>query len=404
MQVESSQHSVQSAPVTVAAVEDHVDSKQPYVIDRKSSTMLKSRFEEDFKKITEAHEKDKSKRGLLDYYKNQYEVMTKMKELVDAKDDETVPPDNLSARADKAVKATVAVNITLFILKLIVAILSGSLVLLASMIDSLLDLTVNFMLYLASKASRNADKYLYPVGRNRLQSMGIVIFSALMGMASIQIMLTAGDTLYTGIFDKPEVIEMSPVSIGILVVVIVAKFFLMRFCRKVDDEFVAALGRSNGVVEALAQDHQNDVVSNAVSLVIALLASYIPKIWFFDPLGAIAISLLILIGWVERGKEQIDQLVGKSAGPDFISKVAYFAMKFDDRILAVDTVTCYHLGSNVIAEVHILLPENMPLVEAHDIGQRLEDKLETWPTVERAYVHLDVETDHKPEHVVKIVD
>eukprot|EP00475_Leptophrys_vorax_P016108 TRINITY_DN2251_c0_g1_i1.p1 TRINITY_DN2251_c0_g1~~TRINITY_DN2251_c0_g1_i1.p1 ORF type:complete len:408 (+),score=139.28 TRINITY_DN2251_c0_g1_i1:67-1290(+) len=384
-----------------AAAEDFKGEVSPV---RKASTVMRDRFEEDYKRLTEAFEHDKSKKGLLDYYKNQYDVMTGMQELVAAKDDVNEAPNNLNEKAEKAVRWTVIVNCILLAFKVAVAILTGSLVLLASMIDSLLDLTVNFMLYLANKASRNADKYLYPVGKNRLQSMGIVIFSALMGMASIQIILTSGDTLFNGIVNKPEMIEMTPVSTGILVLVIVLKFFLMRYCKQVDAEFVSALGRSNGVVEALAQDHQNDVLSNSLSLVIALLASKIPTIWFFDPIGAILISLLILVGWVQRGKEQIDQLVGKSAPADFIAKVAYFAMKFDERILAVDTVICYHLGSNLIAEVHILLPEDMPLAEAHDIGQALEDKLETWPTIERAYVHLDIDTDHKPEHVIKAAD
>ncbi len=46
----------------------------------------------------------------------------------------------------------------------------------------------------------------------------------------------------------------------------------------------------------------------------------------------------------------------------------------------------------------IELPEDMPLREAHNIGETLQNKLEALPEVERAYVHLDFECDHKPEH------
>jgi len=41
---------------------------------------------------------------------------------------------------------------------------------------------------------------------------------------------------------------------------------------------------------------------------------------------------------------------------------------------------------------------NTPLWLAHDLGQTLQDKLETLPNVDRAFVHLDHEVDHKPEH------
>jgi divalent metal cation (Fe/Co/Zn/Cd) transporter len=49
-------------------------------------------------------------------------------------------------------------------------------------------------------------------------------------------------------------------------------------------------------------------------------------------------------------------------------------------------------------QVDIELPEDMLLKEAHNIGETLQNKLEALPEVERAYVHLDFECSHKPEH------
>jgi divalent metal cation (Fe/Co/Zn/Cd) transporter len=51
-------------------------------------------------------------------------------------------------------------------------------------------------------------------------------------------------------------------------------------------------------------------------------------------------------------------------------------------------------------QVDIELPEELPLKEAHAIGETLQIKLEKLPEVERAFVHLDFECDHKPEHSV----
>lgn len=42
----------------------------------------------------------------------------------------------------------------------------------------------------------------------------------------------------------------------------------------------------------------------------------------------------------------------------------------------------------------------MPLKEAHAIGESLQIKIEELPEVERAFVHLDFECDHKPEHSI----
>jgi divalent metal cation (Fe/Co/Zn/Cd) transporter len=41
------------------------------------------------------------------------------------------------------------------------------------------------------------------------------------------------------------------------------------------------------------------------------------------------------------------------------------------------------------------------LMATHDVAEELQIKLESLPDVERAYVHVDYETTHKPEHFLK---
>lgn len=53
-----------------------------------------------------------------------------------------------------------------------------------------------------------------------------------------------------------------------------------------------------------------------------------------------------------------------------------------------------------LKQVDIELPEELPLKEAHVIGETLQNKIEKLTEVERAFVHLDFECDHKPEHMV----
>jgi len=52
-------------------------------------------------------------------------------------------------------------------------------------------------------------------------------------------------------------------------------------------------------------------------------------------------------------------------------------------------------------QVDIKLSEDMRLREAHTIGESLQEKIEKLPEVERAFVHIDFESTHKPEHKVR---
>jgi divalent metal cation (Fe/Co/Zn/Cd) transporter len=96
--------------------------------------------------------------------------------------------------------------------------------------------------------------------------------------------------------------------------------------------------------------------------------------------------------------EHVLLIVGKTANVEFLQKITYVAMTHDSRVLQVDTARAYHAGANFFVEVDIVLPPEMSLHEAHDIGEALQVKLENMPMVERAFVHLDYETSHAPEH------
>lgn len=89
-------------------------------------------------------------------------------------------------------------------------------------------------------------------------------------------------------------------------------------------------------------------------------------------------------------------LTGHTARPDFLSKLTWVTMNHDEKIRHIDTVRAFHFGNDFLVEVDIVLPESMSLKVAHDIGETLQQKLETLPEVERAFVHLDYEVSHDP--------
>lgn len=93
--------------------------------------------------------------------------------------------------------------------------------------------------------------------------------------------------------------------------------------------------------------------------------------------------------------ENIQLLVGKTANSDFLSHLTYIALTHDPRILLVDTCRAYHSGSNFFVEIDIVLDPEMKLREAHDVGESLQFKIEELANVDRAFVHVDYEVEHK---------
>jgi divalent metal cation (Fe/Co/Zn/Cd) transporter len=76
-------------------------------------------------------------------------------------------------------------------------------------------------------------------------------------------------------------------------------------------------------------------------------------------------------------------------------------MTHSQHIQAIDTVRAYYSGPRLIVEVDVVMIPEDTLRHTHDVAEDLQIKLESLPNVERAYVHVDYETSHAPEHFLK---
>ena len=279
-----------------------------------------------------------------------------------------------------AARLTFAVNLFLLFAKLSATIQSGSLSVLSSLLDSALDLFSGFAIGVSSYLIKRYDRFHYPIGRNRLESVAIVITACVMGTAALQIVTKAIEDIASSNV-HPNINAFSGSIIG---ATIILKTGLYLLCRGVD----------NASVQALSVDHRNDIASNIATLVFGLMGTYLyPNI---DPIGAVLLAFYIIINWVLVAYEQIKNLVGHTADRRFISKLTWIAAHHDNRVESVDTVRAYTFGVNYLVEVDVQLPADMPLKTAHDIGEELQQKLERLDEVERAFVHLDFETLHSP--------
>lgn len=94
-------------------------------------------------------------------------------------------------------------------------------------------------------------------------------------------------------------------------------------------------------------------------------------------------------------------LIGRAAPAEYITKLTYLIWNHDEEIKHIATVRAYTFGSLYFVEVDIVLPGDMSLSQAHNIGETLQEKLEQLPEIERAFVHTDFEQSHVPEHMPK---
>ncbi|KAL4597876.1 hypothetical protein ACB092_11G019700 [Castanea dentata] len=329
------------------------------------------------------------------YYKRQEKILKGFDE-IDKFTEQGFLPESMTEDEEKqlargeslAIYASNIANVVIFIAKVFACVESKSLAVIASTLDSLLDLLSGFILWFTSHAMKKPNHHWYPVGKNRMQPVGIVVFASVMATLGLQILFESGRQLLAK--TQPERDPMKERwMIGIMISVTAVKFVLMVYCRRFENE----------IVRAYAQDHFFDVITNAIGLVTAVLA--IKFYWWLDPTGAIIIALYTIGNWSRTVMENVWSLIGRTAPQEYLSKLTYLIWNHDKEIKHIDTVRAYTFGCNYFVEADIVLPEEMPLGQAHNIGESLQEKIEQLPQVERAFVHVDFETTHKPEHKPK---
>lgn len=315
-----------------------------------------------------------------------YKQMEQTKSTLEQVDTQELRRRSMASEDGKELNISVAIrlsllcNIGLLVSKAVAAHLSGSMSIISSLVDSAVDLMSGLVVCYTSHAIKCTNYYEYPEGKTRLEPISIIVLAVIMAVASIQVIITS----VTKIIENSANPDITTGTIAIIAATVVIKMLLFLYCRHI----------KSPSTNVLAQDHRNDVLSNAVALGFGFLGF---KVWRnADPLGAILISIYIFLGWYRTGRQQIRDLTGHAACPLILQKLLWVCMTHDPRIQFIDTLRAYHFGYNILVEAHIVLPSDMNLCEAHDIGESLQNKLESYSEVERAFVHIDYDFEHHP--------
>ncbi|KAK9082198.1 hypothetical protein Syun_031647 [Stephania yunnanensis] len=332
---------------------------------------------------------------ISDYYKKQEKILQGFNEMETFIELGSLPGTQtedelkkLARNETTAIYISNAANLVLFIAKVYASVESRSMAVIASTLDSLMDLLSGFILWFTAYAMKKPNLYRYPIGKQRMQPVGIIVFASIMATLGLQVLVESSRELVSNARPVKDPIK-ERWMIGIMSSVTVVKFILMIYCRRFQNE----------IVRAYAQDHFFDVITNTTGLASAVLA--IRFYWWIDPTGAILIACYTMSTWARTVVENVRSLIGRTAPPDYLSMLTYLIWNHNEEIKYIDTVRAYTFGSNYFAEVDIVLPGDMPLCQAHNIGETLQERLEQLPEVERAFVHVDFEFTHRPEHKPK---
>ncbi|KAJ4338728.1 hypothetical protein N0V95_007971 [Ascochyta clinopodiicola] len=284
-----------------------------------------------------------------------------------------------------ALYVNLAANTALLIMKIAVAVMTSSLSVVASLVDAALDFLSTAIVWFTSWMIARQDRYAYPVGRRRLEPIGVLVFSVIMITSFFQVGIE-GISRLSG--PDHTVVQLTIPAVAIMACTVVIKGLCWLWCRLI----------RNSSVQALAQDAITDVVFNTFSIFFPLVG-YFAKVWWLDSLGGILLSAYVIINWSRTSAEHIRNLTGASATADERNILLYMTMRFAKSIKRIQGIQAYHAGDKLNVEVDIVVDEHTALRDSHDLGESLQYVLESVPYVDRAFVHIDYTDYNFPTHM-----
>ncbi len=235
---------------------------------------------------------------------------------------------------------------------------TGSVSLLASVIDSLLDIAASVVnLVVVRYSLQPADKE-HAFGHGKAESLAALAQAMFISGSACFLILNGVDRFF-----RPHALEVPEVGIYVSLFAIAVTFGLVRFQKHV----VAKTGS-----QAIAADslhYQTDLYMNAAVMLALGLSWY--GLGQADAVFAVGIGIYILYSAYQMVREAIQSLLDHKLPDEEIEQIKQVALGIEG-VMGVHQLRTRQSGPIRFIQLHLELEDQMPLIEAHQISDNVE--------------------------------
>lgn len=283
-----------------------------------------------------------------------------------------------------ATYASVAVAIVLIIIKIMAYLLTGSVAILSSLIDSFLDFLASGINLFAVRHSLVPADHDHRYGHGKAEAIAGLAQSAFIVGSALFLIFEAINR-----FSHQQVLENGMVGIGVMLITIALTGLLVKFQRYV----VKKTGSIAITADSL--HYAGDLLLN-LSVIVALILSIYLDWQIADPIFALMIALYILrSAWV-IGKQSLAQLMDQELPDEVREEIKAIALQHPE-VLNLHELRTRSSGRQYFFQLHLEMDGELKLKEAHQIANAVEIEIcKAFPNAE-VIIHEDMEGLHEGE-------
>jgi len=276
-----------------------------------------------------------------------------------------------------AVKLALVAVIGLIVLKIVVAVITGSISISAQAMDSFLDLFAIIITFFAVRLAIVPADEEHPFGHGKVEGIAAVVQAVLIFTAGGFIIYSAVRRIIAG-----TTVELTEAGIGVMLVSIIVSIFLSRHLLKVS--------RTTGSValEASARNIAADIYS-ASGVLVALVAIRFTGLSIIDPIIAIGVALYILRTAYQLTRKSFEELVDVRLPKEEQEMIVSCIREHRRQLAGYHKIRTRRSGGQRFIDFHLVIPRNASLEEAHQMCDHLEEDIESRLPNSSVTIHVE---------------
>lgn len=272
-------------------------------------------------------------------------------------------PENLDAKVPKRAALVASLcAVSLACVKFAVGLFSGSVAVLSSALDSLMDFVISVLNFFALKKSSQKRNEEYNFGFDKIEALMGLLEALFIGGMAVFIFFESVRKLYA-----QEGVQNLPLSVSVMVLAMVVTAFLTLFLSR-----VAKKSRSL-ILQADCLHYKTDFFTNLATLLALLVISFTD--WaFIDGVFGVAVSFYILFSAFKIAKKSVEMLLDKALDDKVVARVKEIIASHKNVVSFHELKTRVSPHFNYIS-VHLVFCPVISLMQAHKISDEIEEEI-----------------------------
>lgn len=272
--------------------------------------------------------------------------------------------------------ASVTTAVTLATVKVVASIMSGSLAVLASMVDSLADIIASSITFVSVKYSTKPPSEKYRYGYGRAENLSAIGQAAFIGGSGFFVLYGVVDR-----FVNPREVENIDIGLYVMLFSYIITLILVLFQR-----YVYKVTGSKAI-KADSVNYTGDLL-NMTAIILALFAVKYWGLYWIDNVAALFVAGYLITNAYKLVKDAVRVLMDSELSSEVRDDVL-------ETVLANEFVKGIHdfrtrsLGTGECFEFHLELDKDLSLEKAHHYTHIVEDKIKDKYSESQIIIHQE---------------